>query len=250
MFRIKRVSDNVSRSFRMRICHVSDTHGYFPKLSGAFDVVVHSGDLFPNKPHNYNPRMGDLHSGQSTNSVKEMAFQMDWLGNNISMLKKWLQGRDLLFILGNHDFAHNSLVEQALNAEGIKAISLHDKVVKYKDVTFYGFPYVPPINGMFAYEKELPEMNEEVDKMVEVLNAEYVDVLVTHAPLYKVLDLTRGNSAIGSSVLSSALDYKINKDMRPSVMLHGHCHESNGLAMYNEMLVSNAATVSHIIEVQ
>ena len=235
---------------KLRCCHVSDSHGYFPKLTGAFDVVVHSGDLFPNKPHDYNSRMGDLHSNQSSNSVKEMAFQMDWLGNNISMLKKWLQGRDLLFILGNHDFVHNALVEQVLNSEGIKAISLHDKVVKYKDVSFYGFPYVPPINGLFAYERELPEMNEEVDKMVEALNQEYVDVLVTHTPLYKVLDLTRGNSAIGSSALSSALDYKINKDMRPSVMCCGHCHESLGVSIYGDILVSNAATTYNIIELR
>lgn len=236
MFRIKRVSDDVARSFKMRICHVSDTHGNFQRLTGAFDVVVHSGDFFPNAIEG--------------NSVKQMAFQMDWLGNNISMLKKWLLGRDLLFILGNHDFAHNQLVEQVLNSEGIKAISLHDKVVEYKGIKFYGFPYVPAINGMFAYEREIPEMTKEVDKMVPILNETHVDVLVAHSPLYQVLDLTTGNSAIGSSVLSSALDYKINEDMRPSIMLHGHCHDSHGLAMYNNILVSNAATVSHIMEIK
>jgi len=222
----------------MRIYHVSDTHGYFPNLSGAFDVVVHSGDFFPNKPYLHN-----------SNSVKEMAFQMDWLGNNIAMLKKWLRGKDILFILGNHDFAHNALVEQALNSEGIKAISLHDKIVRYKDLTFYGFPYIPPINGMFAYEREAPEMHKEVDNMVESFNKDYVDILVSHAPLYRVLDLTRGNSAIGSSVISSAIDYKIDKNMRPSVVLHGHCHESHGITMYNDILVSNAASTAHIIEI-
>lgn len=246
---IKRVSDKVARSFRMRMCHVSDTHGYFPKLSGSFDVVVHSGDIFPNKPPMTDPRMYNVHSSGHTNSVKEMTFQADWIGNSISMLKKWLQGRPLLFILGNHDFIHNELVEQMLNAEGIKAISLHDKVVRFDDVTFYGFPYIPPVDGTFAYERAVPEMTEEVDNMVDKLNQEYVDVLVMHAPLYRILDLTKGNTAIGSSVISTGIDYKLNKDMRPCAILHGHCHESNGLAMYREILVSNAATKHHIIEI-
>ena len=32
----------------MKICHISDTHGTFPNLHGNFDIIVHSGDLFPN----------------------------------------------------------------------------------------------------------------------------------------------------------------------------------------------------------
>lgn len=245
---IKRISDSIARGFKMRICHVSDTHGYFPNLSGAFDVVVHSGDMFPNKPHVTNPRMFNIHSN-SSNPVKEMAYQADWIGNNISMFKKWLQGRPLLFVLGNHDFIHNELVEQMLNSEGIKAVSLHDKVVRFDDVTFYGFPYIPPVDGTFAYEREVPEMTKEVDAMVNKMNQEHVDVLVMHAPLYRVLDLTKGNVSIGSTVISTGIDYKLNKDMSPSVICFGHCHESNGMAMYKNILVSNAATKHHIIEI-
>jgi 3',5'-cyclic AMP phosphodiesterase CpdA len=46
--KIKRVSDATAKKYKMRVCHISDTHGGFPKLSGRYDLVIHSGDFFPN----------------------------------------------------------------------------------------------------------------------------------------------------------------------------------------------------------
>jgi len=139
---------------------------------------------------------------------------------------------------------------QTLASEGIKAINLTEQVVTYEDVNFYGFPYVPAINGMFNYEREVPEMELEVEKMVKALNESFVEVLVTHAPLYQVLDLTHGNDTIGSSVITNALDYKVNDKRLPTYLLHGHCHESNGVTIRGNMLVSNAATTYHTIEIK
>jgi hypothetical protein len=47
-------------------------------------------------------------------------------------------------------------------------------------------------------------MQAEVDKMVNVLNQSYVDILACHVPLYHHLDLTSGNEAVGSTVISHA----------------------------------------------
>lgn len=183
------------------------------------------------------------------NRSLEMAFQLDWLSQNIRNIKLWLQGQPLLFILGNHDFLHPQLMAQTLASEGITAINLTEQVVSFQNVNFYGFPYVPAINGMFNYEREIPEMELEVDKMVKALNQSSVEVLVTHAPLYQVLDLTHGNDTIGSTVITNALDYKVEDKRRPTYLLHGHCHESNGVTVRGDMLVSNAATTYHTIEI-
>lgn len=236
--KIQRVSDKVSRKYRMRICHVSDTHGGFPKLLGPFDVVVHSGDFFPNSI-----------AVMNRNVTQEMAFQLDWLSQRLHNIKQWLQDRPFLFILGNHDFLHPQLMAQTLGSYGIKAVNLTDQRVEFGGVGFYGFPYVPTIDGMWNYERELPEMEVEVDRMVKEINTNYVDVMVTHAPVYQTLDLTRGNAVIGSTVLANALDYKISKDMKPTVICHGHCHEANGISIRNSTLISNAATTHHIIEI-
>ena len=237
--KIKRVSDATSRKFRLRVLHVGDNHGYLPKLEGRFDIVLHSGDFFPNSIAIMNKNIN-----------QEMAFQLDWLSQNLTKIKQWLQGAPFLFVPGNHDFLHPTLMENTLKAGGVNAINLMDKVVEYENVNFYGFPYVPPISDMWNYEKELPEMQEEIDKMVSVLNTNYVDVLVAHAPFYQMLDLTMGNQCIGNSLMNTAIDYKLNKDMIPQYYLHGHLHENYGVSIRNGMLVSNAATSQNIVEIK
>jgi len=239
VFKISQISNKTRRNFRLRACHISDTHGGLPKLSGRYDIVVHSGDILPNS-----------YAVMNRNITQEIAFQLDWLTQNLINFKKWLQGTTFLFIPGNHDFLHPDIIERTLNSEGIKAINLSNKRVMYEDVSFYGFPYVPEIGGnMWNYEKELPEMDIEVGKMLDVINKDYTDVIVAHSPLYQTLDLTKGNDCIGSTVLTNALDYKVKKEMLPTVICHGHIHESCGVAIRNSILISNAATTQHIIQI-
>ena len=92
-------------------------------------------------------------------------------------------------------------------------------------------------------------MQVEVDKMVEELNKTHVDVLCCHAPMHGVLDLTMGNEVVGCSSIANAIDYKIARDMLPTYYLCGHIHEANGMSVRNGVMVSNAATTRHIIEV-
>lgn len=222
----------------MRLCHVSDTHGHFPRLYGRYDVVLHTGDFFPNSHH--------VGAG---NKVQEAVFQFQWLRDNITEMKQQLQGHPYLFILGNHDFVDPQRMEAFLRSEGIDAHDLTDQVVTFQGVNFYGFPYVPAINGMWNYEREIPEMQKQVEPMIEALNKTYVDVLACHAPLHKVLDLSMGNEILGSTVISDALDYKVAPDMQPAYYLCGHIHEAHGLSLRNGMLVSNAATTHQILEI-
>jgi Icc-related predicted phosphoesterase len=216
---------------------VSDTHGSFPTLYGRFDVVVHSGDFFPNSQN------------VMSNKQLEMAFQLDWLQQIAPVMKQWLRGHTFLFTLGNHDFLHEGMVTMTLANAGINAQCLHDRNIHFQGLQFYGFPYVPEINGMWAYEKTIPEMQIEVDRMVGDLNKKRADVLVCHSPLYKALDLTIGNQLMGSTVISNAIDYKIEKDNMPSHYLCGHCHEGNGVSMRNGLFISNAALTQTIVEV-
>ena len=236
--KIKRISDQFVRNFKLRLCHVSDTHGKFPRLYGRYDAVIHTGDLFPNSHHVF-----------TNNRNQEMVYQLRWLRENMTEIKSWLGGHPFLYVPGNHDFLDSNLLEFEMRQVGLEAFNLTDKTLSFRGVNFYGFPYVPAINGMWNYEKEIPEMQKEVDKMVVELNKTYVDVLACHAPLYKMLDLTMGNEIVGSTVISDALDYKVDTNMLPAYYLCGHIHEANGMSVRNGMMVSNAATTRHIIEV-
>jgi Icc-related predicted phosphoesterase len=237
--KIKRISDAIARTFRMRICHVSDTHGGFPRLHGKYDCVVHSGDLFPNSHH--------VGNGEK---AAEARYQLQWLKDNISTFKQWLNGHPFIYVPGNHDFMHPDMMATILQQEGIQAHSITDRVFTLQGVNFYGFPYVPAIGGNYwNFEREIPEMQVEVDRMVEDLNKSFVDVLVCHAPLHQCLDLSYGNEILGSTVIANALDYKLTPGMQPTNYLCGHIHESHGLTLRNGMLVSNAATTYQIIQV-
>jgi Icc-related predicted phosphoesterase len=236
--KIKRISDKFARNFKLRILHLSDTHGHLPRLYGRFDVVLHTGDLFPNSHH---VMTGDKN--------REMAFQLQWLRDEMPNFKKQLNGHPFIYVPGNHDMCHSALMEFELRQEDIEAFDITDKIFSFQDVKFFGFPYVPYISGIWNYEREIPEMQQEVKKLVTACNAEYIDVLACHAPIHKCLDLSMGNEILGSTVIADALDYKISEGMQPSHYLCGHIHEAHGMALRNGMLVSNAATTQQIIEV-
>jgi Icc-related predicted phosphoesterase len=235
--KVRKMSDPVVKNYRLRIMHVSDTHGGFPRLLGRFNVVLHTGDFFPNSQH-------CLLADKS----REMKFQLQWLRDNVNDIRAWLGGHTLLYVGGNHDFLSPNAMEFELQSAGIKAYGISDRLFRFQDVNFYGFPYVPTIDGTWNYEKNIPEMQAEVDQMVNILNSVKVDVLACHSPPYGCLDLSYGNEMIGSTVIANALDYKINPDMMPKYYLCGHDHEGNGLALRNGMLISNAATTYQIIE--
>jgi len=217
-----------------RIMHVSDTHGKFPPLNGDYSIVVHSGDFFP-----------DFH-GKRPNAAQGEHY--DWLVSKTLVMKQWLKGHPFLFCLGNHDALNADMMENFLNSEGIKAINLHDRISSFDNINFYGFPYVPAINGNYNYEALEKEMTEQVDRMVEAINKTYTDVIVAHAPIYGTLDEYHGRH-IGNVSMANALDYKIEKDMMPHVFMCGHLHETCAITMRGELLVSNMATSQCIIEV-
>lgn len=222
----------------MRICHISDTHGIFPDLNGRFDIIVHSGDFFPNSQAIING-----------NKIEESIFQKKWLEEKIDNIQDMVSNKPLLFILGNHDFIDPNIMELILQSAGINAISISEKPVLFNQVCFYGFPYIPYIKGVWNYELSVPEMQIKVNEMANVINANYIDVLVCHSSIYKCLDLSWGNVSLGSTVIANMLDYKIDKDMMPSYYLHGHIHEATGISYRNDMVISNAATIQQIIEV-
>lgn len=214
----------------MRILHTSDTHGVFPELKGTFDCILHTGDFLPNSK--------DMHDKNL-----EFMFQLKWLRSNASLLRDWAQGKTLLYVLGNHDFISPEIMEEELNSYCLKAINITNKLVKYLDYNFYGFPYISITCGT-NYELNDEDLKKEVCFLAKTLNNTYVDVLALHAPLYGLLD-TFNNKNIGNNYINNMA---VNKDMMPQFIFHGHCHESHGITINNGSLISNAATIQNIIQ--
>lgn len=221
----------------MKFCHISDTHSTFPKINKDAEFIIHSGDFFPNFVYTY---QGNL--------VQEAKFQEKWLLDNIEALKNQLNGRDFLFVLGNHDFLHPEIMEKILINNNVKAINLTNKLVNYKGIKLYGFPYIPYIVGKWNYEMHIGPMDDAFDVVLSIMNREYVDILVCHSPPANILDLCRYEH-LGSTIIYNGLFYKLNKDMFPKYVLFGHIHEARGIFKDSGTIFSNSATTKNYFKI-
>jgi Icc-related predicted phosphoesterase len=207
----------------MKIVHVSDTHGslWQPGVDG--DVVVHSGDMMPNRTR------GIRHI--------EETYQENWTQQNLVRLKRVIGDRPFLYVPGNHDYFDP--VPMMCDA-GIVARNLTHEVIPYCDVNFLGFQYVPYFTGEWNFEANMTEMERRFDPIYGAVDAGLIDVLVCHSPIHGFRDQNAYGERCGSKVIRNAL---MKCPELPRAYLHGHIHESNGFQDWNGMHISNAATI-------
>ena len=210
----------------MRLLHVSDTHGTFPDLPGQDGLVVHTGDLLPNKTR------GVL--------AVERHYQTSWLRRKLSRFKRWLAGRPFVYVAGNHDFIAPT---EMLAASGVVAFDATHRCVEVGGLVFYGFPCVPFITGEWSHELDDAGLAERTRELAAILVERPVDVLLLHAPPAGILDGLGGH--FGSEPMATLL---ARPDMKlPRAILCGHVHEAAGLTVLQgtSTLVSQAATTVH-----
>lgn len=220
----------------MKILHVSDTHGHFPPLRGDADVVVHSGDFAANSPWQGGRRL----------PILEQAYQERWLDNMMPQVKRWLGGRPLLFVGGNHDF-HDPVPQMV--AAGIDAQSIDRELVSFGGLNFFGFPFVRYFGGNWNFELSEKELEEAYAHYAgELLDNGGIDVLVSHSPMHGVLDRVDESNRAGSHALRALLQ---NCRHMPKALLVGHIHEAGGgqLRWSRGLQVSNAARTQQIVTV-
>jgi Icc-related predicted phosphoesterase len=213
----------------MKILHISDTHGGMPALLPDGDVVVHSGDMLPNKSF--------------ANRPIEHAFQRMWIEDNVQKLAAWIGKRPFLYTPGNHDYYDPcSLLRDA----GVDARLLCDSGLTLDGVSFWGFPWVNEFCG-WNWMCEEPEMISRCGDLTEIMDAGGIDVLVTHGPIFGVLDRNREGTRCGSKALKHAMQTTTHP---PKLLLHGHIHEAAGLQGWSRgMVVSNAACTQRAVSV-
>lgn len=212
------------------IIHVSDNHSAFLPLPEIGDLIVHSGDMLPNASRG--------------NKNIEYQFQTNWVIQNIENFKKWLGDRPLLFVSGNHDFIDPCKI---LRDNSIDATNISNMHYSFKDINFYGFPYIPYIAGEWAYECTVPEMQQEIRKLKDAFEKR-IDILVCHAPLHGILDDSYGIK-IGNAQMNDLLSYGLETKQLPRWLLHGHAHGGHGWSEIMGIQISNAATTVHTIHV-
>lgn len=189
----------------MIIVCISDTHLTEPELPSG-DLLIHCGD------------------GLNRGDFLELIRLNQWLSREA---KKFKHG--ILYVPGNHDLAFERDYHQACQVLSAATV-LIDREVEIEEIRIYGSPWVPPINGRWAFEAE-DGFREQKWKNIPV----GIDILVTHTPPENMLSGPWGCGYLMDEIL---------KRVKPKYSLFGHVHSFGGMKrQLLDTVFCNAAAV-------
>ncbi len=178
----------------MQITTISDTHGKHAQLHlTSGDILLHAGDI------------------SSRGNRTEVEDFLNWF--------KVQDYKYKIFIAGNHDFLFedNSATAIArLIPDDI--IYLNDSGVEIEGLKIWGSPITPWFYD-WAFNRK---RGEQIQAHWDLIPSD-TDILITHGPAYKVLDLTTGKVRAGCEDLLRRI-----KKIKPKIHLSGHIHEGYG----------------------
>lgn len=146
------------------ICTMSDMHGILPNVDRQVDIICICGDIFPLKIER---------------NIKESEL---WFNNDFLSWIKKLPCECVIIIPGNHCIYLESVYQiygkvQIPNSINKKCVCLVDEMFIYKDIKFYGTPWVTNLSR-WAFNTDVP-----LEKFRHI--PDDCDVLLTHhAPDY------------------------------------------------------------------
>lgn len=219
----------------IKILATSDTHGCLDGIKeeiGKFNphIVVFAGDIAP---------------------ASIWMIPSDYFNTTFLNLVKCFPKIDFVYTPGNHDLFtlyYEDPIEKHQKQIPPNFHFLRQSTKTIRGLKFCGTPYVPYINGRWAYETE----NEEEERMRYGFIPEGIDILVSHTPpliRHQKIDVSiqrKASPHFGSAVLWDKI-----KAVKPRYVICGHIHsgdhkpfhfthnEENG----NETIVVNVSRV-------
>lgn len=190
----------------MRFVAISDTHGKHQFELPEGDVILHAGDV-------------------SSRGLKaEIERFLDWFSS--------LDYRYKIFIAGNHDFFFEQAPQTEIEAmipENL--IYLNDSGVEIEGIKIWGSPIQPWFYDWAFNRQRGPDIQKHWD-----LIPEDSDIVITHGPVFGILDRTASGQVVGCEDLLPVI-----QRIAPKVHLCGHIHEAYGTRQVGETLFINAS---------
>lgn len=171
------------------IC-VSDTHMYKPKLPPG-DIFCFAGDF------------------SSRGQSHETFSFCNWM-HTISK-----DFKNLIIIPGNHDHFVENNVNLFKSRLPRNAVCLIDEGVTREGISFWGSPFTPRFFNWAFMEDRGDPIKRHWD-----LIPENIDVLITHGPVYGILDQNPAGKCCGCKELRDQVFNRI----KPKYHLFGHIH--------------------------
>ena len=193
----------------LKVIAISDTHGYHDQLSlPSGDVLIHAGDV------------------SSRGSKQEVQDFLQWFSD--------LNYEHKIFIAGNHDFfferADSDMITSIIPDN---VIYLNDSGISIGGLNIWGSPVTPWFFN-WAFNRH---RGADIKKHWKLI-PQNTDILITHGPVYGVLDRTIHGQRVGCEVLKDAIDV-----IKPKVHICGHIHESYGQVQTMDTLYINASVL-------
>lgn len=199
----------------IRICFISDTHNNHKKLLlPDADIIVHAGDM---------TSMGKEH---------EIRNFFKWYSK--------LNYKHKICVAGNHDMLFDTSGFHARSLVPHNVKYLEDSGITLMGYNFYGSPVQSPFFnwGFMKPESKLKQHWEAIP--------DDVDVLITHAPAYGILDsMLIKDDKLGSPSLTEEI---LNR-VKPLVHVCGHIHSGHGYKVVNNTTFINASILNEEYEV-
>ncbi len=200
----------------IKIITISDTHNRHYELSKDLaslitdyenTIVLHAGDI------------------TMQGKTKEIVSFLTWFGN--------LKCRYKCFIAGNHDWAFEDNHEIAPMFQDMGIVYLMDKMVELNGIKIYGSPWQPRFND-WAFNVD---RGAAIAKKWETI-PQGMDIVMTHGPLYGILDNTYAGLRVGCEEL-----YKKIVEVKPRYHVCGHVHHSYGTKIMDGTTFVNASSL-------
>ena len=187
---------------------ISDTHGMYRNIEiPDGDVLIHAGDI---------TRHGKL---------SELNDLNDWLGEQPHKHK--------IIIAGNHDWCFERQKNESLKIL-TNAIYLEDQSITIEGHNFYGSPWQPTFQH-WAFNLE---RGKEIQKKWQLIHSD-TDVLITHGPVFGILDEIFSGENVGCEALLSKVE-----EIKPKVHVCGHIHEGYGEIISQGIKFINASVMN------
>jgi Icc-related predicted phosphoesterase len=210
----------------MKICAISDLHGYLPKDLPESDLLLIGGDIMP------------------LNIQSDMKKSEEWLKNEFKQWCKDQETYEIVVIAGNHDwiFERNpDKVKKIFRDYGLWFHYLNNETIKLCiegiELTIFGTPYCHRF-GNWAFMREDDTLREKFQACPD-----NVDIILSHDAPYGITDICLERLAYTSEghIGNIPLRERLNM-VNYKYLLHGHLHSSDHtLTEFKGGLVANVS---------
>jgi Icc-related predicted phosphoesterase len=205
------ISDRLTiKFFILKFVAISDTHGKHEKvLLPDGDVLIHAGDI------------------TKRGTIDEVNSFLAWFGVQKFAYK--------IFIAGNHDFFFEKESEENIRKiipEGVTY--LNNESISINGIKIWGSPITP---WFFDWAFNC-HRGEAIKRYWDLIPLD-TDILITHGPVFEILDKTVRGQYVGCEDLLASVGH-----IKPKVHICGHIHEAYGTITKVETKFINASLLN------